>query len=115
MNRLDEARNIWFVTVRASGRPHMVPVWFVSSAEKIYACIEPGSVKARNLRTNSNVCVALEDGNHPIICEGEACEVSRPWPDQVVELFERKYGWNIAAERQYTMLVEVTARKWLRW
>jgi F420H(2)-dependent biliverdin reductase len=67
--RLGKERNIWIATVRPDGRPHIVPVWFACIDDKVYLCIEPQSVKGRNLATNRNVALALEDGSHPIICE----------------------------------------------
>ena len=113
--RLATQRNIWIATVRPDHRPHMAPVWFVWTEEKLYLCIEPESVKARNLAANHNVCLALEDGTHPVICEGEARALGRPWPAGVVALFREKYQWDIGAERQYTQLVEIAPRKWLGW
>jgi general stress protein 26 len=113
--RLVTERNIWVVTVRSNGRPHMVPVWFVWADENLYICIEPRSVKARNLESNKNVSMALEEGNHPVICEGEARLLNKPWPEPVVEGFRQKYDWDIVTENRYTQLVEVTPRKWLHW
>ncbi len=113
--RLLQERNIWMATVRPDGRPHLVPVWFVWTEGKLYVCIEPESVKARNLAGNSNVSLALEQGNHPVICEGEARPLPAPWPPAVVALFQDKYGWDISAERQYTRLVEIVPRRWLAW
>ena len=65
-DRLAKERNVWIVTVRRDGRPHMVPVWFVWFESKIYVCIEPESVKGRNILLNRNVTLALEDGSHPL-------------------------------------------------
>ncbi len=113
--RLKKERNIWLVTVRPGSRPHMVPVWFVATEYSLYVSIEPRSVKGRNLISNKNVCLALENGAHPVICEGEAELMQEPWPPEVLELFEKKYGWDISAERQYTQLVEISCRKWLHW
>lgn len=114
-HKLREQRNIWIATVRPDGRPHLVPVWFALLDEKLYVCIEPQSVKGRNLAQNANVCLALEDGAHPVICEGQAQALARPWPPAVIALFVEKYGWDIESERQYTQLVEITPRKWLHW
>jgi hypothetical protein len=113
--RLTRERNIWISTVRPGGRPHLVPVWFVHVNDRIYVCIEPQSVKGRNLAANQNVALALEDGSHPIICEGEGRFLDRPWPDPVVEAFREKYEWSISSEDQYTALVEIRPRKWLKW
>ena len=112
---LAKERNIWIVTVRTDGRPHLVPVWFAQVAEQIYVCIEPQSVKGRNLRSNRKVCLALEDTVSPVICEGEARVLEKSWPAAVVSGFVEKYGWDISAERRYTQLVEITPRKWLHW
>jgi hypothetical protein len=113
--RLAKERNIWIVTVRPDCRPHMVPVWFVWLRDGIFVCIEPESVKGRNLRKNRNVSLALEVGTHPVICEGEAQLLKKPWPEDVVKLFQEKYDWDISSERRYTLLVEITPRRWLHW
>ena len=113
--RLAKERNIWIATVRTDGRPHLVPVWFTQVEEQIYVCIEPQSVKGRNLRSNRKVCLALEDTVSPVICEGEARVLEKPWPASVVSGFVEKYGWEISAEGRYTQLVQITPRKWLHW
>ena len=113
--RLQKQRVVWMATVRPDGRPHLVPVWFVWAEPQLYVCIAPGSVKGRNLEKNQKVCLALEDGVHPVICEGEARIVQKPWPAAVIELFQRKYEWNISTDTQYTQLVEIVPRKWLKW
>ena len=113
--RLAKERNIWIATVRPDGRPHLVPVWFTQRDDRLYVCIEPESVKGRNLLANKSVCLALEDAVHPVICEGEARVLEKPWPAEVVASFVEKYGWDISAEQQYTQLLEVTPRKWLHW
>ncbi len=96
-DRLAKERNVWIVTVRRDGRPHMVPVWFVWFESKIYVCIEPESVKGRNILLNRNVALALEDGSHPVICEGHAGVVEKPWPASVARTFDEKYDGNIAS------------------
>ena len=113
--RLAKERNVWIVTVRTDGRPHLVPVWFTQVESHIYVCIEPQSVKGRNLRSNRKVCLALEDTVSPVICEGEARVLEKPWPAAVVSGFVEEYGWDISAERRYIQLVEITPRKWLHW
>jgi nitroimidazol reductase NimA-like FMN-containing flavoprotein (pyridoxamine 5'-phosphate oxidase superfamily) len=113
--KLENHQNIWVASVRLDGRPHLVPVWFAWSNGKIYLCIEPGSVKAINMRANPRVAVALEDGTNPVICEGQAAFLEKPWPGSVEDIFKRKYDWEISKEQQYTQLVEITALKWLAW
>ena len=114
--RLREARNIWLATVRPGGTPHLVPIWFVTFNERIFICTAPDSVKIRNLRRNDRVALALEDGSHPLIMEGLARLLEREEaPAPVVEQFKTKYDWDITDGEQYTVVIEVTPRKWLGW
>jgi PPOX class probable F420-dependent enzyme len=115
LSRLNEHKNIWLASVRPDGRPHLVPIWFAWNENKIYICIEPGSVKAMNLAQNQRVSLALEDGSNPVICEGRAAVIPQPWPPEVLKIFMRKYEWNITTETRYTQLVQVTPCKWLHW
>jgi nitroimidazol reductase NimA-like FMN-containing flavoprotein (pyridoxamine 5'-phosphate oxidase superfamily) len=116
--RLETERNIWVASVRPDGRPHLAPVWFAWHVGKLYVCTEPGSVKARNISQNRRVVLALEDGTHPVICEGIAAPVPTPWSAEmakVAAVFRNKYDWDISSEEQYTQLLEVTPTKWLAW
>lgn len=114
-SRLELENNIWLASVRPDGRPHLVPVWFVWHAGKLYVCIEPDSAKGRNIRQNPRVVLALEDGSSPVICEGLTALVPDPWPAAVIDIFQQKYDWDITSETRYTQLVEVTPAKWLAW
>ena len=107
--RLSTAQNMWVATVRPDGRPHLVPIWFVVSEGAWYFVTAPHSVKARNLQQNSKVALALEDGNHPYIVEGEACQVAPA--AEVVRLFKDKYDWDITTDSQYTQVYEVKVKK----
>jgi PPOX class probable F420-dependent enzyme len=113
--KLETEKNIWVASVRPDGRPHLAPVWFAWHAGKLYVCTDPASVKARNIVQNPRVVLALEDGLHPVICEGTAAAVPVPWPAQVAAIFRIKYDWDISSEAQYTQLLEVTPTKWLTW
>jgi len=115
IKRLQEAPILWMATVRADGRPHLVPVWFVFADDKVYSCISPGSVKGRNLVAHPQISVALEEGKHPIICEGRAEFLVKPWPEAVVQAFLAKYDWDISTDEQYSALVQVTPVKWMMW
>lgn len=113
--RLETAQNIWFASVRAEVRPHLAPIWFAWTEEKFYICTESASVKARNISINPHVVLALEDGLHPVICEGQAKPIAPPWPARVLEIFMAKYKWDIITDRQYDQIIEITPSKWLTW
>ena len=108
-DRLESAQNVWMATVRPRGRPHLVPIWFVVDEGCWYICTAPDSVKARNLQSNANVALALEDGSDPYIVEGEARPVE-PLPG-VVRKFKEKYDWDITTDTQYTQVFEVEVKK----
>jgi hypothetical protein len=113
--KLAQAANIWLASVRPGGRPHITPVWFVYDGHQLYVSIDPHSVKSRNLASNPNVSLALEDGSHPLICEGQAALIPQPYPADIVDLFQKKYDWDIRAEGQYGQLMAITPGKWLAW
>jgi nitroimidazol reductase NimA-like FMN-containing flavoprotein (pyridoxamine 5'-phosphate oxidase superfamily) len=114
--RLKSEQNIWVATVRPDGRPHLTPAWFALHAGKVYVCIDPDSVKAHNLARNRQVALALEDGAAPLIVEGETRLIEgAERPPGALDEFKRKYDWDIAAESQYSLLVEVTPKKVLSW
>ncbi|OGO10061.1 MAG: hypothetical protein A2Y93_02655 [Chloroflexi bacterium RBG_13_68_17] len=113
--RLEREHNVWIVSVRPDGRPHIVPVWFVWAEECFYVCVQPDSVKARNLRRDGRVALSLEDGSRPVICEGRARFMEPPWPAGIATAFRRKYDWDLSTEADYTAMVEVVPDKWLLW
>jgi PPOX class probable F420-dependent enzyme len=104
-----EARNVWFATVRPDGRPHLVPIWFVIEGERWYVCTQADSVKARNLKANPAVSLALEDGDHPYVVEGQARPVAAT--PTVAARFKAKYDWDITADAQYSQVIEVTVSR----
>jgi hypothetical protein len=115
LEKLTQAANIWFASVRSDGRPHLTPVWFVYDGLHLYVSIDPKGIKNRNLTTNPNVSLALEDGSHPLICEGQAALLHQPYSPEILALFQKKYDWDIREDGQYNQLVEITPEKWLAW
>jgi len=113
--KLESKQNIWFGSVRADGRPHLVPVWFVWHNGCFYIGTDPKSVKSHNIRRDGRVVLALEDGSHPVICEGRAQPVEKPWPEPLLTAFYNKYEWDLNKEAQYNDVIEITPEKWLFW
>ena len=107
--RLGAAQNMWVATVRPDGRPHLAPIWFVVSDDRWYFVTDPKSVKARNLHHNRKVALALEDGDDPLVVEGEASPVQPS--AEVIQLFKEKYDWDITTDSQYTQVFEVRVKK----
>jgi len=80
------ARNYWVVTVRPDGRPHAMPVWGAWLHGKLYIEGSPATRRHRNITTNPNVVVHLEDGSQVVIIEGVAYEAGKPEPSLGAEL-----------------------------
>ncbi len=115
IDRLETQQTIWFCSVRPNGRPHLAPIWFVWHNGKLYVSTEPDSVKSRNVRRHPQVVLALEEGTHPVICEGRAHLLEQPWPEDLLAAFYKKYEWDLTIEAQYNQVIEVTPEKWLNW
>ncbi|HQV26653.1 MAG TPA: pyridoxamine 5'-phosphate oxidase family protein [Thermoflexales bacterium] len=113
--RLTSERNIWLATVRANGKPHLVPIWFVWWNGGAWICTSPKSVKARNIGTQSNVMFSLENGDKPALAEGAAARMEGPFPDALVDAFKAKYGWDINADSDYGAVFEIRVTRWLSW
>lgn len=62
-------------TVRADGRPHVVPVWFVLEGEKIVFNTGSSSIKAKNIMRDPRVSINVDDQAPPysfVTVEGTA-------------------------------------------
>ena len=70
--RLQEAKAYWVATVRADGRPHVVPVDGVWVDDVWYYGGAPETVHQRNLEANANVVMHLQDPYQAVIVEGTA-------------------------------------------
>jgi PPOX class probable F420-dependent enzyme len=62
-------------TVRADGRPHVAPVWFVLDGRDLMLTTGADTVKGRNLRRDGRVTVGVDDDRPPfafVLVEGHA-------------------------------------------
>ncbi len=92
--RLDRCRNFWVSTVSADGRPHLMPVWGIWLPERdqfMFSCA-PGARKARNLRGNPRVSIAVDDSVEVVVIEGVAAEVRTTEIVDLVRRWAAKYG-----------------------
>ena len=76
--RLAESQHYWLCSVRPNGEPHVVPRWAVYVDGRIYYDGSPETRHSRNLETNPNVSVHLENGAEAVILEGRAEAAARP-------------------------------------
>jgi PPOX class probable F420-dependent enzyme len=74
-------RTAKLATVRADGRPHVVPVWFCLDGDLLVFSTSSASVKARNLRTDPRAAVTVDEEVPPfafVLVEGLATCLPRP-------------------------------------
>ncbi len=82
---LDRARTASLATVRADGRPHVVPVWFDLDGDTIIFTMGEASVKAKNMRRDPRVSLCVDDEEPPfafVLVEGTA-EMTAGDPDHL--------------------------------
>ncbi len=103
--------------MRADGRPHLIPIWFVWHEGKVWICTPKDSQKVININKNPQVAVALEEGTHPVILEGTAVlREEASMRDALAPVFERKYEWDFRTDDEADYhLVEITPSKILSW
>jgi PPOX class probable F420-dependent enzyme len=107
--RLEAESNIWLATVRADGRPHLVPIWFVWQEGKVWIATGEGSQKHTNIRREPHVCLALEDGANPLVIEGLAADQTDPATrDRLAPAFVEKYAWDFRVDDEYGFLIAIT-------
>lgn len=92
--RLEACRNYWVSTASVDGRPHLMPVWGIWLPERerfVFSCAD-GARKARNLRANPRVSVAVDHTVEVVVIEGSAGEVNSTDLSDVVARWAAKYG-----------------------
>lgn len=89
-------------TVRADGRPHVVPVWFVLDGDALIFTTWHTTVKASNLRRDPRACFCVDVAEPPyhfVMLEGQV-EFLAPTEDNMVhwtsQLGARYMGQEVA-------------------
>jgi nitroimidazol reductase NimA-like FMN-containing flavoprotein (pyridoxamine 5'-phosphate oxidase superfamily) len=94
---LTEAPTFWLATVRADGRPHVMPVLGAWLDGALYLCTPEVTRKARNLSANPRCVMAVNRGLLDLVVEGEATRVAGEDDLEAVgEAYATKYGWKVA-------------------
>ena len=97
--RLREEPTILFTTVRADGRPHTVPVWFLWDRPASFLLYsKPGTAKLRNIAERPRVSLHLDSdgqGGDIVVVPGAAAVTGDP-PAHELPAYVEKYGAFIA-------------------
>lgn len=62
---LAQTRTAKLATVRADGRPHVIPVWFDLDGDTLIFTTGENSVKARNIQRDAQVSLCVDDETPP--------------------------------------------------
>ena len=72
---LAETHVAHLVTIRANGRPHVAPVWFLAENGQAFVMADANAVKVRNIRRNPAVSLSIATDQRPlkyVVLNGEA-------------------------------------------
>jgi PPOX class probable F420-dependent enzyme len=108
--------------VRADGRPHVTPVWFVLDGDDLLFTTHGTSLKAKAIRRDARVCLCVDDQAPPysyVMVEGDAALGDEPgelrrWATAIAARYmgddeAERYGRRNSVEGE--LLVRVTPRK----
>ena len=96
--RLKKSRQFWIATTRPDGRPHVMVIWALWLAGKLYFSTGKTSRKARNLASNPNCTMCTDDSAEAVILEGvveheQDLETIR----EFLRLYEKKYKFDMSS------------------
>src|SRR5260370_3985928 len=97
---LEGTRTGKVATVRADGRPHVAPIWFILDGDELVFMTGRDSVKGKNLRRDPRVMLSVDDERPPfafVLIEGEAV-VSEPAPADLLPWATRIAAHYMGAE-----------------
>ena len=83
---LSQPRTAQLVTLRASGTPHVAPVWFLWDDGSALVMADASAIKVRNIRRNPAVALCVCTPDHPyefVTVEGRADILSEGLEDMV--------------------------------
>jgi nitroimidazol reductase NimA-like FMN-containing flavoprotein (pyridoxamine 5'-phosphate oxidase superfamily) len=115
-------------TTTQGGKPHVVPVWFISEKNRIYVPSPSRTLKAKNIQKRPDVSLTIDTfegilNAKGLLAEGKAHILSGPEASKINLRIHHKYvgakrlkqrGWKeFAAEDDVTIVIEPT--KWRSW
>ena len=82
---MEGSRTGKLATVQPDGQPHVVPIWFMLDGPDLVFMTGADTVKARNIRHNPHVGIAVDDEHFPfsfVLIQGEAT-LTAPSPEEM--------------------------------
>ncbi len=98
--RLSASRNFWLATVTPTGVPHLMPVWGIWRADRLWFSSSNDSRKSRNLAAEPRCTVSTADPAEPVVIQGRAQRITNR--HTLADLlaaenakYGTSYGWEI--------------------
>jgi PPOX class probable F420-dependent enzyme len=118
---LSEQMVMQCATLSPSGRPHLVPLWYVHDGLELRGWTYAKSQKARNLERDPRATVGIEDGVQyhelrglMLECDVEVEQDAELVAEYGVALFERYGGGELAPEVREMVMAQAPKRVGLR-
>jgi len=122
---LSQPRTAQLVTLRASGTPHVAPVWFLWDNGRALVMADAGATKVRNIRRDPDVALCVCTPDHPyefVNIEGRADSTSDGLEDMVrrtcilYEAPERgaEFAAELLADERLT-LITISVDRFMSW
>ena len=83
---MDSVRTGKLATVRADGRPHVVPIWYIMHGDDLIFNTWHTAVKAKNMRRDPRVAMSIDEEKPPysfVMIEGEVELLELP-PEELI-------------------------------
>jgi uncharacterized pyridoxamine 5'-phosphate oxidase family protein len=97
VQRLSSTQNYLLATVRADGRPHVMPVWGIWIDDRFYFSTGRTSVKAQNLAKNPNCVLCAGEAKEAVILEGKVTKTRKNASfKRIVAAYFRKYKFDVS-------------------
>jgi uncharacterized pyridoxamine 5'-phosphate oxidase family protein len=99
--RLSKTENYLLATVRADGRPHVMPVWGIWLDGRFYFSTGRKSVKARNLASNPNCVLCAGNANEAVILEGRVTKNrDKALFKRIADVYFQKYKFDVSTMKE---------------
>ena len=92
---LDEQRIVQVTTLGPTGRPHLMPLWYVPDGETLLGWTFAKSQKAKNLERDPHVTLTVQNSENPyeyVEIRGQVAERTREGADEHTSETLRRLG-----------------------
>ncbi|GAB1470050.1 PPOX class F420-dependent oxidoreductase [Chloroflexota bacterium] len=86
---------LYLATVNAKGEPQVTPVWFDTDGEYILINTNEGRIKDRNMKSQPNVAIVIQDPKNPyryLGMRGRVVSSTRTGADEHIEMLSLRYA-----------------------